>query len=99
VDGESTFTFDAELWVAENGSWHFVSLPSDASAQILERVDPSRPGFGSLYVDANIGATSWQTSIFPDSTRGTFVLPVKASVRKAERLRPGEVAVVSITLR
>jgi hypothetical protein len=36
-----------------------------------------------------VGATSWRTSIFPDSKTGTYLLPVKKAVRTAERLEPG----------
>ena len=36
-----------------------------------------------------IGATRWSTSIFPDKKRGTYVLPVKKSVRVAEQLAAG----------
>jgi hypothetical protein len=71
----------------------------DACERIRELVDPSRPGFGSVYVDATIGRTTWQTSIFPDSARGTYLLPVKAPVRRAEGLGPGDLAFVSLELR
>ena len=36
-----------------------------------------------------IGQTTWQTSIFPNKD-GSYVLPVKAAVRKAETLKDGD---------
>ncbi|HET9516640.1 MAG TPA: DUF1905 domain-containing protein [Actinoplanes sp.] len=93
--------FDAELWVwdARRGdSWTFVSLPVEASADIRELAGGRRRGFGSVRVRVTIGATSWQTSIFPDSARDTFVLPVKAAVRKAERLQAGDMVGVTVQL-
>jgi Domain of unknown function (DUF1905) len=92
-------TFDAELWIWDarrNDSWTFVSLPPDASEEIRDLADGPRRGFGSLRVRVTIGGSTWATSIFPDSTRGTYVLPVKRAVRKAEALDAGDVATVTI---
>ena len=49
-----------------------------------------RRGFGAVRVRVTVGATSWSTSIFPDSTRGSYVLPVKKAVRTAEGIREGD---------
>jgi len=40
-------------------------------------------------VDVTVGATSWRTSIFPDSKTGTYLVPVKKAVRVAEHLEAG----------
>ena len=52
-------------------------------------------GFGSLKVRATIGDTPFQTSLFPSKELG-WLLPVKASVRKAEAIAEGDA--VSVTL-
>lgn len=94
-------TFDAELWIWDArraDSWTFVSLPAEASEEIRELTDGSRRGFGSLRVRVTIGSSTWQTSIFPDSARGTFVLPVKRAVRKAEALDEGDITAVTVEL-
>lgn len=91
--------FEAELWVWDArraDTWTFVSLPADASDAIGARVGPRR-GFGSVRVRVTVGATTWQTSIFPDSERG-YVLPVKRAVRAAEGLDPGDTATVRVEL-
>ena len=93
--------FDAELWIwdARRGdSWTFVSLPMEASADIREVTGSRRRGFGSVRVRAAIGESSWTTSIFPDSTRHAFVLPVKRGVREAECLVAGDTARVTVEL-
>ncbi|GAB3499376.1 hypothetical protein GCM10027521_51150 [Amycolatopsis cihanbeyliensis] len=82
--------FDAELWVwdARRGdNWIFVSLPTEESEEIRD-LTGGRPhrGFGSLRVQVTIGGSTWRTSIFPDSARGSYVLPVKRAVRAAETL-------------
>jgi hypothetical protein len=48
-----------------------------------------KAGWGSVRVTAKIGSTKWTTSIFPDKALGTFLLPLKAQVRKAEDLFDG----------
>jgi len=95
------FEFESELWVWQarrDDGWTFVSLPEDASAEIREIAAGPRRGFGAVRVRVRIGATTWRTSVFPDSTRGVYVLPIKAAVRKAESLGPGDVALVTVEL-
>jgi Domain of unknown function (DUF1905) len=93
--------FDAELWIwdARRGeSWTFVSLPTEASEEIRELVGGARRGFGAVKVRVTVGGSRWTTSIFPDSGRGAYVLPIKRAVRKAESLDPGDVATVTVEL-
>jgi hypothetical protein len=95
-----SLVFEAELWEWEarrTDSWTFVSLPADASDDVRERAEPRR-GFGSVRVRVTVGATSWQTSIFPDGSRGTYVLPVKRAVREAEGLDVGDTCTVTVEL-
>ncbi|MEU7527173.1 DUF1905 domain-containing protein [Saccharothrix sp. NPDC042600] len=93
--------FDAELWIWDarrDDSWVFVSLPAESSEDIRELAGGARRGFGSVRVRVTVGGTSWSTSIFPDSARGCYVLPVKRAVRKAESLEVGDVATVTVEL-
>ena len=86
-----TFEFAAPLWrYPGDDGWHFVSLPSEISADIIDLTAGTRRGFGSVRVAVMVGATSWQTSIFPDGKTGTFLLPVKRAVRTAEHLEAGD---------
>jgi hypothetical protein len=86
-----TFEFGAPLWrYPGDDGWHFVSLPAEVSAEITEITAGVRRGFGSVGVDVTVGATSWRTSIFPDSKTGTYLLPVKKAVRLAEHLETGD---------
>ena len=94
------FAFKAELWLWDArraDTWVFVALPADESEEIRDLAAGLRRGFGSLRVRATIGATTWRTSIFPDSKQG-YVLPVKRPVRVAESLDVGEVATVTVEL-
>ncbi len=94
--------FEAELWVwsAKEGtdgtSWVFLTVPEDVSDEVRDRGGPPR-GFGSVRVEATIGATTWRTSVFPNGgDEGTFALPLKKAVRKAEGLEVGDAARVSL---
>jgi hypothetical protein len=86
----SRYRFAAEMWQAPGGSWHFVTVPFDVSDEIDETAPCARVAFGSVRVEATVGRTSWQTSVFPDRRVGAFVLPVKRAVRDAEALVAGD---------
>lgn len=43
-------------------------------------------GWGRLKVRARVGQTSWDTAMWYDTKAQTYLLPLKASVRKAEGL-------------
>jgi hypothetical protein len=45
-------------------------------------------GFDSVRVTATIGATTWDTSIFPSAD--TYALPLKKAVLKAEGIARGD---------
>ena len=74
---------------AGKGAWFFLTLPQDLSKEIQFLSRGKRRGWGSVRVSAKIGKSSWETSIFPDSKAGAYLLPVKAEIRKKEGLRAG----------
>ena len=82
-------------WAA-NPAFFLVSLPKDASDEIKEMSEGLTNGFGSLKVEAQVGAVFWKTSIFPESKTGLFDLPLKAEVRKKNNLVEGSPVSVSI---
>jgi hypothetical protein len=49
-------------------------------------------------VKVTVGRTTWTTSIFPSKEQKSFILPVKAAVRKAEGLADGTTASVHLEL-
>ncbi len=93
-------TFSAEVWEhspGDPGSWHFLTVPAEVSDDVAAEAGP-REGFGSVRVQVTVGATTWRTSLFPDSARGCFVLPLKKSVREAEGLHAGAVCEVVLAV-
>lgn len=83
-------TFSAPLWRSGvDSAWHFLTVPEAVSDDIRSQVPPA-PGFGSIRVTVTVGATTWDTSVFPDAKAGRYVLPVKAAVRRRERIDDGD---------
>ena len=101
-----THTLTTQLWIwttdAAPASWHFLTLDGEVAEAIhalalMRRLESGRKrGWGSIKVRATVGETSWDTSIFPAKEMGGWLLPVKASVRKAEGLVAGDLVGVVI---
>ena len=87
------------IWPSDNAAWHFVYVPKKESAKIKEDFGAKAKGFRSLPVTAIVGKTSWDTSIFPDSHSGCYLIPLKAAVRKAEDIWEGDKLGYSIKIR
>jgi hypothetical protein len=99
----NSFRFTADLWrYTGEAAWYFVTLPHDVADDVehlaSETPDGPRRGFGSVRVEVNVGATTWRTSLFPDSASASFVLPVKKAVRLAEDLDDGSPVAVRLTV-
>lgn len=84
------FAFTTELWEAgAEASWVFVTVPVDIADEIVDLV-PKRPGFGSVRVDVTTGDVAWRTSLFPSTEAGSYVLPIKRSVREQAGISAGQ---------
>ena len=76
--------------------WYFITVPEEESGDLEATCAFVSYGWGMIPVTVQIGATEWTTSLFPKD--GRYLVPVKASVRKAERLGEGETVVVLLTI-
>lgn len=85
---EAAFAAPLWRWSGES-AWHFLTVPEAVSDDIRSRVEPG-PGFGSVRVTVTVGASTWETSVFPDAKSGRYLLPVKAGVRRKERIEDGD---------
>jgi hypothetical protein len=95
----ATFTFTAEIWLMPGeAGWHFATMPADTADEVRARTAGRRP-FSTVPVTATIGATSWETSIFADRKSASYLLPLKAAVRRAERFAAGDRVTVTVALR
>lgn len=95
---EGDHEFTAEIWRHDGpAAWHFISLPDELADGLRAAYAHRQKAFGSLPVRAQIGATTWETSIFFDRKRETYLLPVKAKVRDAEDLEDGDEVKLRLT--
>ncbi len=86
------------LWPSAQGAWHFAYVDKKQSEGIRERFGKSRRGFGAVRVRVTLGKTKWETSIFPDSRSGTYLLPLKAQVRRAEGIDAGDTVTLTLDI-
>ncbi len=97
--GIGSFEFTTGLFRHQGtDSWHFVTVPIEVSAEITDLTTGVRRGFGSVRVAATVGDSHWRTSVFPDRKAGTYLLPMKKSVRDAQHLEAGDECVVHLEI-
>ncbi len=98
-----TYTGPLWRWTTDKApaAWHFITIDGDAgealsATALMQRLEMGRrAGFGSIKVKAQIGGSSFNTSVFPAKDTG-WMLPVKAAVRKAEGLAEGDSVTVTL---
>jgi hypothetical protein len=86
---DATCEVSGRLW--EGGgkaTWVFVTLPPELVDEIGDRV-PQKGGFGSVEVNVRIGETDSSTSLAPDRSVGSHVLPIRRAVRERGHLPIG----------
>ena len=94
------YQFSGEIWIwsGKKTDWFFITLPKDVSDHARYFTTHVQRGFKSLKVNAQIGNSQWQTSMFASKERQSYLLPVKKSVRVAENIEVGKPQAVKITL-
>lgn len=78
--------------------WFFMTIEGQAAAEVRFAALGRTGGFGSVRVSVTVGATRWQTSLFPHRESGGYVLPLKAEVRKRESIAEGDLITVRISV-
>lgn len=66
--------------------WTFVALPEELSIEIRDHFKWLEEGWGRMKVMAKIGNSEWQTAIWFDTKQNTYLLPLKAEIRKKENI-------------
>ncbi len=85
------------LWAGEQAAWHFAGVGGKVAEELREKYGKHQRGFGSIPVEVKLGKTIWKTSVFWDSKGKGYLLPLKASVRKAEGVMNGDEITFTIT--
>ena len=93
--GVMQIVFSGELWYWKGPAPHyFVTVPEQPCWDIRAVAALVTYGWGVIPVSVRVGSTVWTTSLIPKD--GRYLVPIRASVRKAEQLAEG--AVVAIQL-
>jgi hypothetical protein len=76
--------------------WYFVAVPEPQRSEIRAVSRMITYGWGCIPARVRIGGTVYTTSLFPKDDG--YIVPVKASVRKAEGLDAGDVVTLQLTI-
>jgi hypothetical protein len=77
--------------------YYFVPVPTEESADIREVAAMATYGWGVIPVEARVGETAFETSLFPKD--GSYLLPLKDAVRRPNSLAAGDDVTVRMTIR
>ncbi|WP_206610034.1 DUF1905 domain-containing protein [Maribellus luteus] len=84
------YTFKAEPWqYGAPGGWFFVSFPAGLAKEIRSIFGREEEGWGRLKATAQIGNSEWKTAVWFDTKQNTYILPLKAEIRKKEHIAAG----------
>jgi hypothetical protein len=90
--------FSGEIWFWKGPApWFFVTVPAEQSRDLKAISEFVTYGWGVIPVHVRIGNSEWQTSLFPKD--GLYLVPIKASVRKAENLEEGDKVTIRLEVR
>ena len=87
--------FDGEIWYWRGPApFYFVTVPAEESEDLQVISEAVTYGWGMIPVQAHIGQTKWKTSLWPKD--GRYIVPIKAAVRKAEKIEEGDQVTVRL---
>ena len=90
--------FNGKVWFWKGPApWFFVTVPAEQSRDLNAISRLVTYGWGVIPVLVRIGKTEWTTSLFPKD--GLYLVPIKASVRKAESVEEGDNVTVRLEVR
>ena len=76
--------------------YYFVAVPADLAEELQETAALVSYGWGMVPVDVRVGDSAWTTSLWPKD--GTYLLPLKDRVRRAENVDEGDTVTVRLTV-
>lgn len=86
--------FSGEIWYWRGPApWYFVTVPDEECRELKAISGSVTYGWGMIPVSVLIGKSRWATALWPKD--GSYIVPIKASIRKAENIDEGE----SVTVR
>jgi hypothetical protein len=90
--------FNGKLWFWRGPApWYFVTVPPKECSNLKAILKHVTYGWGMIPVHVQIGKTKYKTSLWPKD--GSYIVPIKASVRKAENLTEGDTVTMQLDVR
>jgi hypothetical protein len=90
--------FDGAIWFWKGPApWYFVTVPAEQCRDLRALSGLVTYGWGMIPAQVRIGKTEWTTSLWPKDDR--YIVPIKASVRRAEKLVEGGRVTVRLEVR
>lgn len=97
MNGKISYKFSTIVWqYSMPNGWYFLSLPAEIAMEIRGNLKWQEEGWGRMKAAAKIGNTEWETAIWYDTKLKTYLLPLKAEVRKKEKLHADQQIDVTI---
>lgn len=91
------FAFEAEvIYWRGPAPFFYAPMPPDQAARLAPIAKSVTYGWGVIPVMATVGGVTFKTSLFPKD--GTFLLPLKAAVRRTAGITAGDVIGVDMTI-
>ncbi len=87
--------FNGEIWFWRGPApWYFVTVPERQCSDLKAISGFVTYGWGMIPASVRIGRTQWKTSLFPKDER--YIVPIRASVRRAENLDQGDQVTIQL---
>jgi hypothetical protein len=87
--------FSGVIWYWRGPApFYFVTVPAEPSYELQDISSVVTYGWGMIPVTVRIGKTEWKTALWPKD--GGYIVPLKANVRKAEKLEEGDEVTVRL---
>ncbi len=94
------YKFKAKVWRWPGvGGWHFVYVDKSLTEELKKKGVRYRYGSGFVAIRATVGKTSWDTALFPHTKENTYLLSIKAVVRKKEEIFDGDTVNIKFNFR
>jgi tripartite-type tricarboxylate transporter receptor subunit TctC len=94
-----SYKFKAKIWVYGGaGAWHFVTLPEKTSDEINFLFYEVKRGWNSHPVKVKIKESEWKTSIFFSKELRSFIMPIKADIRKKQNIQENDKIEISFEI-
>jgi hypothetical protein len=92
------FAVEGKLWRYPGPSgWYFLTIGKKEALEIKYVESSKTVGWGYIRISAKMGRTKWSTTLFPTKEK-EYLLALKASVRKAEKVADGDIIKVEFSL-